>query len=80
MTIQANAFRPPSLTVTRGTTITFTNLDNDRHSAAFDDASITSTSVFVSGSRTVLMPSAVGIYFYHCSVHPATMSGTITVQ
>ena len=80
VTIQANAFQPPSLTVARGTTITFTNLDNDRHSAVFDDASITSTPLFVSGSRTVLMPSAVGIYFYHCSVHPATMSGSITVQ
>ncbi|MEO6528556.1 MAG: cytochrome c peroxidase [Gemmatimonadaceae bacterium] len=80
VTIQANAFRPASLTVARGTTITFTNLDNDRHSAEFDDKAITSTAVFVSGSRIATMPSVIGIYFYHCSVHPATMTGTITVQ
>jgi plastocyanin len=80
VTIQANAFRPASLTVARGTTITFTNLDNDRHSAQFDDATIVSTPIFVSGSRTVTMPSAIGIYFYHCAIHGATMKGTITVQ
>ena len=80
VTIQANAFHPASITVARGTTITFTNLDNDRHSAQFDDTTIVSTPVFVSGSRTVTMPSAVGIYFYHCAIHGSFMKGIVTVQ
>ena len=38
VTIQNTAYHPPTITVAPGTVITFTNLDNQRHSASFASA------------------------------------------
>jgi cytochrome c peroxidase len=80
VTMQNIAYHPPSLTVTPGTTVTFTNLDNTRHSALFASPLIASTAIFSSGSRTVVMPATPGTYSYHCAVHGTAMSGTIVVK
>jgi cytochrome c peroxidase/plastocyanin len=80
VTIQGNAYHLASITVRPGTTITFTNLDNARHSAGFTSASIVSTPIFRSGSEAVVMPTAAGTYGYQCAVHGAAMRGTVVVQ
>jgi plastocyanin len=36
--------------------------------------------VFTSGTQSVTMPTAPGRYAYQCSVHGASMSGTVVVQ
>ena len=80
VTIQGKAYHPPTITVTPGTTITFTNLDNTRHSAGFFSPAITSTPIFSSGSRSVVMPVTPGTYAYQCAVHGAAMQGTVIVK
>lgn len=80
VSIQANSYRPPSIAVQSGTVITYTNLDNSRHSAQFDNGQITSTPIFSTGSRTVTMPLAAGTYTYHCAIHGLAMSGVVVVR
>jgi len=80
VTIQATAYHPAAITVAPGTVITWTNLDNARHSASFASAAIGSTPIFTSGSQRLTMPTTPGTYAYQCSVHGAAMSGTVTVQ
>ena len=80
VTIQANAYHPATLTVAPGTVITWTNLDNSRHSASFASAAVGATPIFTSGSQRLTMPAARGTYTYQCAVHGAAMSGTVIVQ
>ncbi|MDQ6612997.1 MAG: plastocyanin/azurin family copper-binding protein, partial [Gemmatimonadota bacterium] len=74
------AYHPPTVTVSKGSAITFTNLDNSRHSATFSSALIAGTPIFTSGSRVVTMPNVAGSYHYQCAVHGAAMSGTVIVN
>jgi plastocyanin len=80
VTIQATAYHPATLTVAPGTVITWTNLDNARHSASFASALIGATPIFTSGNQQLTMPTAPGTYAYQCAVHGAAMRGTIIVQ
>jgi plastocyanin len=80
VTIQATAYHPATITVSPGTVITWTNLDNARHSATFSSTAIGSTPIFTSGTQSLTMPTAPGSYHYQCLVHGAAMSGTVVVQ
>ena len=80
VTMRANAYQPATLTVQRGTVVTWTNLDNARHSASFASAAVGQTPIFMSGSQQLTMPAAPGTYDYQCAVHGAAMRGTVIVQ
>jgi cytochrome c peroxidase len=80
VTMQATAYHPATLTVPRGTIVTWTNLDNARHSASFASALVGSTPIFTSGSQRLTMPATPGTYTYQCAVHGAAMRGTVIVQ
>jgi plastocyanin len=76
--IQGMAFSPSSITVTSGTTITWTNKDGVAHTVT------SNTGVFDSGtinaSRTYShMFSTAGSFPYHCIVHPS-MTATVIVN
>lgn len=88
ISVTNNAFSPAAKTVTVGTTVTWawsTCGDGDvygpekcvAHSVRFDDGTSSPTQEKGSYQRTF---SAAGSYPYHCSVHGAAMSGSITVQ
>ncbi len=70
-----NGFVPTTLTVKRGTEITWTNTDTAEHTvtgAGFDSGLIRPGGTFVRRFDTV------GSFDYRCTVHP-TMQGTINV-
>jgi len=77
--IQARAYHPATLTVAPGAVVTWTNLDNTRHSATFQSVPI-GTPIFTSGSQQVTMPTSPGTYRYQCLIHGAAMSGIVIVQ
>ncbi len=49
------------------------------HTVTSDNAAFTSGNL-PNGSTVVVTFPTAGSYPYHCSIHPATMTGTITVQ
>lgn len=73
-------FQPSTITVQVGTKVVWTNSGNDSHASTSDAGSaevwnINTPNHGDSGSHTF---NRVGVFTYHCSVHPF-MQGTITV-
>ena len=79
ITLQANQFSPRSVVVPPGAVISFHNIDNEWHNATFDNPAVGATPRFTSGVQTIAMPTVLGAYTYHCTVHGPAMSGTIVV-
>ena len=85
--VRNNYFDPASTTVPVGTKVTWTwnSCSNDgyggslcaSHEIMFDDGTSSPEQSEGSWSRTF---AAAGTYKYHCAIHGASMSGTITVQ
>ena len=68
---------PPNLSVTSGTTVTWTNEDPDQHTVSADDGAFDS-SAFGQGQTFQFTAGAPGTYTYFCRIHPF-MKGTLTV-
>ena len=77
VTIKDFAFGPAALTVTVGTSVTWTNLDSATHTVTFDTGNVGSDHLGMGAtySRTF---TAAGTFAYHCAIH-TSMTGTITV-
>lgn len=76
----ANTFNPATLTVARGTAVTWDNQTSVTHNVTFDtQGSPSSITDFSSGTRSATFPNA-GTFDYHCSIHGQSMSGSIVVQ
>lgn len=74
------AFGPATLTVTKGDTIRFSNLDTDTHTVtsdtgAFDSGPLASQKVYELNTTQL----ARGTYTYHCTPHSG-MTGSFVVQ
>ena len=72
-----NYFSPAATTVPAGTTVTWTWAGSVNHNVTFDDGAASSTQASGTYSRTF---STAGTYAYHCTIHGASMSGTVTVH
>lgn len=72
------AFGPKTLTVKKGTTITFTNQDSVGHTATADDGSF-NTELLAKGESGSVIFDKAGTYAYHCTPHPY-MKATIVVE
>jgi plastocyanin len=72
------SFGPPSLTVTAGTTVTWTNHDDVPHTVVSDDKQFKSKALDTDDkfSHTFTKP---GTYNYFCSIHPK-MTAKIVVE
>jgi YVTN family beta-propeller protein len=78
VTISKFAFVPPTITISAGQSVTWTNNDPVDHtttsdSGAWDSGSLGNGATF---STTLSQP---GTYAYHCSIHPF-IRGTVVVQ
>jgi amicyanin len=79
--INSFAFAPASLTVKKGTTVTWTNQDDVGHSVTLDSgqpAGGPTGPLLGKGDRYSFTFKTAGTYHYHCSIHPS-MKGSVTV-
>jgi plastocyanin len=92
VTIQNIAFSPAALNISVGTTVTWhwnDCTDNSgygssgsscvSHNVTFDDGSGIASSTQSTGTFSRAFTTA-GTFKYHCSIHGAVMSGTVTVM
>ena len=74
------AFGPTTLTVKRGTTVTWTNKDGDAHTVTAAGAKpLFGSNPLDTGDSFSFTFNAPGTYAYFCKIHP-TMKGVIVVQ
>ena len=78
VTIQNLAFSPATLTVSAGTTVTWTNNDSTTHTVT-SDTGLFDSGQMSPGSHFSHTFNDTGTFAYHCTIH-TTMHGTITVQ
>jgi plastocyanin len=76
--IESFAFTPATLTVSVGTTITWTNKDGVAHTVTSDDLTLNSGLMETGGIYSHQFNTA-GTFNYHCTVHP-TMLAKVIVQ
>ena len=80
VTIDNYTFSPGTLTVPVGTTVTWTNRDNEVHTVTADDNPPTFKSPGLDTDDIFSFTfNKAGTYAYHCSLHPH-MTGKIFVQ
>lgn len=82
--MQNTSYSPQSLTISKGTTVTWTNKDPYNHtvtsgtpghpSGLFDSGNIAANGTY---SYTF---NSTGTFSYYCKIHLASMTGTIVVQ
>ncbi len=74
------SFSPSSLTITKGTTVTWINNDNVVHTSTSDTGVWSTGDIPPGGSKTTTFNTS-GTFKYHCIYHVASgMTGTIVVQ
>lgn len=76
-TIKGYAFNPGTLTVKKGTKVTWTNQDVAKHTVSFDSMAVESP-FLGSGETFSYTFDKAGTYPYHCAPHPY-MKGTVVV-
>lgn len=76
--IKGMAFGPSTITVSAGTTITWTNKDAVAHTVTSDDGLFDSGSMTGNSTYSRQFPTT-GTYPYHCTPHP-TMTATVIVN
>lgn len=73
----STGFVPATMTIKRGTTVTWTNRDITNHTVTGSRAGLASTALLPMGVYTKTF-NTVGSFDYGCSIHPS-MQGTINV-
>ncbi len=77
--IQNFAFSPSSISVHKGTTVTWTNRDNTAHTVTGNTSGGPSSGHIQPGKSYSFTFNSTGTFPYHCSIHPAMM-GKVTVM
>jgi plastocyanin len=78
VTIASFAFKPATLTVTKGARVRFTNEDRAAHTGTADDRSF-DTQGIDKGHTAQVTFTRVGTFPYHCDFHPF-MKGVVVVR
>lgn len=77
LVVGAPSVSPTTITVQKGTTVTWTNAVGVQHAVTGDSNAIAS-SLLGSGATYPFTFNDVGEFSYHCDVHP-TMTGAVIV-
>jgi plastocyanin len=75
--IQNMAFNPSTLTVTAGTTVTWTNKDAIGHTVTSDSGTFDSGTIGTNGTYIYTFTTS-GTFTYHCKIH-STMTALVSV-
>jgi plastocyanin len=79
VTIKDFAFSPASITVKKGTTVTWTNSDTTTHTVTESDGQTGPDSGSLPSGKTYSFTfNTTGTFKYKCTLHP-NMTGTVTV-
>ena len=73
------AFAPANIVIDAGTTVTWTNFDNEEHTVTSDDGEELKSELFGKGETFRHTFDTPGEYFYHCEPH-SNMHGLVTVR
>jgi plastocyanin len=80
ITIENSKFTPNTLTVSRGTVVTWENKDNIGHQIISDgNYDQLESGVIEKNEDFVFSFDSTGVFPYHCEIHPE-MKGTVTVK
>lgn len=77
--ISGFAFEPAELSVSVGTTVTWTNKDAAPHQVVSDSGSELASETLSQGGSYSHVFNAAGTFEYHCAIHP-NMTGRIIVS
>ena len=78
--MRASTFQPTTLTVAKGTSVTFQNSSGIDHNVVFDNATSGAADIgLISSGSVVRTFNTAGTFAFHCTIH-AGMTGSITVQ
>jgi plastocyanin len=78
-TLGAGAFVPNPVTVSLGTTVTWSNTDAASSHDVVADSGAFNSGLFGNGANFSFTFQSRGTFTYHCSIHPG-MVGTVVVQ
>ncbi|MDB4978100.1 MAG: plastocyanin [Candidatus Peribacteria bacterium] len=78
VSIQNFSFQPQTITVRRGSTLTWTNQDSASHTVTRDASDGPMSPTLSSGQSYSYTFNSTGTFTYHCSIHP-DMHGTVVV-
>jgi len=72
------AFSPASITVKKGTTVTWTNNDSTAHTVTGDDNTAIDSGTLNKGDTYTFTFNTAGTFAYHCAFH-SSMTASVTV-
>lgn len=80
ISIQGSSFQPATITVKKGTTVTWTNQDSVSHTVTNDDsgASGPNSGLLGQGQKYSFTFDTAGTFMYHCNTH-TSMHGVVVV-
>jgi amicyanin len=78
VTIENFKFSPSTITVKKGTTVTWTNNDSVKHNIVGDNLDVLKGPLLEKGKTYTYTFTAAGTFMYHCDPHPY-MKGTVVV-
>jgi len=78
VSIKNFAYDPPSLTVAKGSKVTFTNHDQTNHTATASGSGAFDTGTIAPGKSMTVALNSPGTFSYACNFHPF-MHGTVKV-
>lgn len=79
ISITGFAFNPKSITIPKGATVIWTNLDSAEHTIISDNGNEINSNPILKSETFAHTFNTKGTYDYHCGIHPS-MKGKIIVE